>query len=42
MALSTIKQIQSSVLNPEGAWDWDMQKEIANIKPPDLLMGGLC
>ncbi|EPY7206372.1 hypothetical protein ACXEIO_003325 [Klebsiella quasipneumoniae] len=39
MSLTTIKQIQSSVLNPEGAWDWDMQKEIANIKPPDLLMG---
>lgn len=39
MAISTIKQIQNSVLNPDGTWNWEMQQEISHIKPPDLLMG---
>lgn len=39
MAISSIKQIQNSVLTPEGVWDWNVQQEISDIKPPDLLMG---
>ena len=39
MSIITIKQIQNSVLNPEGTWDWDLQQEISHIKPPDFLMG---
>lgn len=39
MAPGTIRQIQNSVLNSEGAWDWEVQQEISHIKAPDLLLG---
>jgi hypothetical protein len=39
MSIGAIKQIQNSVLNPEGTWDWTVQQDISDIKPPDMFMG---
>lgn len=39
MSINTIKQIQSSTLSTEMNWDWSNQKDLAELKPPEVLMG---
>lgn len=39
MSTGTIKQLNSSVLSCDSSWDLKNQKELAGLKPPDLLMG---
>jgi hypothetical protein len=39
MSISTITQLNSSVLSCDSSWDLTNQKELAGLKPPELLMG---
>lgn len=39
MSIGTIKQLSSSVLSSGSLWDLKNQKELAGLKPPELLMG---